>query len=146
MRKSILIGCSLMLAACAGSNSNYSDAIKSWEGGSAHELVAAWGKPNIQSTLANGNTTYIYKHTITTATDTEYSPRIGVDARTNATPIITGMPNVNSPNKQTLTTSCTATFTASRSGKIISADYDGSSCNIGRGNARTLINTKRKSS
>ncbi len=146
MRKSILIGCSLLLSACASTSNNYTDAITSWRGSSASDLVAAWGKPNIQSTLANGNTIYIYKRTVNIASDIRYSPSIGVDARTNASPIITGMPNVHSPNNHTLTTYCTATFTASRSGKIISADYEGSNCNISKPETRMLTHRTRKSS
>lgn len=146
MRKTILIGCSLLLAACAGANSTYTDAIKSWQGGNARDLVAAWGKPNTQSTIANGNTTYIYKHPVYTASDTRYSPQIGVNERTNAVPIITGMPNVHSPNNHTLTTYCIAIFTAAPGGKIINTAYEGSTCHIGKSETYSLTNPKRKSS
>lgn len=146
MRKTVLIGCSLLLTACAGSNSTYTDAINSWQGGNARDLVAAWGKPNTQSTTPNGTTTYIYRHQVNTASDTRYSPSIGLNARTNAVPIITEMPNVNSPNNHTLTTYCIAIFTAAPGGKIIHTAYEGSNCHIGKSDTDSLTNSKRKSS
>jgi hypothetical protein len=145
MRKYILLGFTLLLASCAANNSGvYTQSVKSWQGGNASSLLAVWGKPNTTSVGPGGNTVYVYKRQNYTVVNNNYAPQIGVNGRTNGTPVITAMPNVNTPWNRALSTYCLAMFTAAPGGKIVDTNIQGANCYISKSEAASLANPKGK--
>ncbi len=146
MRLLISLGLSLLLAGCAASSSGYyTQSAQSWRGGSATDLINSWGKPTTTIKTADGKTVYTYRHESYESATTTYSPSIGVTnrGRSNSIPVMTAMPNANSPMNRGLMTYCQITLTANAKGVIVATATEGNSCNNITRHDKALANPKR---
>jgi len=64
MRHFISLGLIMLLSSCANTTTNYyPQAVKSWQGANAQNLVKKWGQPDQTFSLKDGNMVYVYKST-----------------------------------------------------------------------------------
>lgn len=142
MRLLTCLGFSLLLAGCAASSSGYyTQSVQSWRGGNAKDLVKVWGTPNSTMADAGGGMVYVYKRQNFYNSNSIYAPSIGVNSVTG-TPVITAMPNVNTPWNRGLSAYCLATFTANAEGQIVDTFIQGTNCYISESRAKALANPK----
>lgn len=129
MRFVISLGFAILLSSCATTMNNYyTPTVKGWQGGSAANLVKAWGMPDTKATGANGDTIYIYKSESYHAYDTPSSPNIGVNVSSSGRPIIITQPNTNFTANRGMSITCTAIFTTNSKGIITETNILGRGC------------------
>ncbi len=98
-----------LLAACTTPMGNYyTQTVQSWRGGNINTLHHHWGRPDNRYSGPNHTVTYVYNTNIVSRTSSAL--------------------NANGGNRGLNSHTCSATFTADRSGTIIDTKVIGKNC------------------
>lgn len=129
MRSFIFLSITLLLAGCAGSNTNYyNQTVQSWRGGNTSNLVSQWGTPDRRLGAPDGQIVYIYNTQSYRNAPLATSPAIGVNVQ-GGKPVIVSTPTPHSAiDRGPTSLSCTAMFVANKQGKIIDVQAAGNGC------------------
>lgn len=142
MRLYIIFGLTILLTGCASSMNNYyPQAVQSWRGGTANNLVKVWGRPDKVASSSNGNTYYVYETQNYRNTSASAYPAVGMHVSSTGRPVMTGGDMAaGNWNRGALSIACVAVFEANKSGQIVGTDIKGSNCYGSQGFAARMSN------
>lgn len=132
------------LAACSTTSipnkANYTQAVTSWQGASAEDLVSVWGVPDKREKAATlGNTLYIYQKeevkTVPGYTQPGQIVPAGMGAAAQGEYYAGYSTNMNTYAKV-----CKTIFEVNREGEIVSTSTKGNACRANDSKVRYLIN------
>lgn len=101
----------LLLTTGCATLGGYDDMVSSWVGGTADELIMAWGPPVREAKLSNGGRVLEYYDTQSTTYSGNAQAAYG-----------------QSPVPETIQYTCRTTFTVSPSGRISTYSWYGNNC------------------